>query len=44
MEKIVKIEGLVYDTKKNIYFLKQFEDGVYICKAEWSRKGRRKKE
>lgn len=44
MEKIIKLEGMEYDTTKHIYFLKKFEDGVYVCKADWMRGGKKKNE
>jgi len=42
MEKIVKLEGLDYDRSKFLYYLKEFEDGVYVCRAELVR-GKKKK-
>ena len=42
MEKVVKLEGLDYDRSKYLYFLKEFEDGVYVCRAALTR-GRKKK-
>ena len=40
-EKIVKLEGLVLDRKNYLYYVKEFEDGVYLCRSMM--KARRRK-
>ena len=43
MEKIIKLEGMEYDIKKYLYVVKKYDDGVYVCRKEWNRTGRKKK-
>lgn len=36
MKKIVKLEG--FERKKgHLYFVKQFDDGVYVCETKMAR-------
>ena len=39
-EKIVKIEGLELDRKKYLYYIKTFEDGVYLCRSKITHHGK----
>ena len=32
-EKLVKLEGMVLDRKTYLYYVKEFEDGVFLCRS-----------
>ena len=32
-ERLVKLDGLVLDRKSYLYYIKEFEDGVFICRS-----------
>lgn len=42
MEKVAKIEGVDIDNSKYLYFIKKYDDGLYVCRTEQAR-GRNKK-
>ena len=43
MEQVVKLSGLQYEPSKYLYYVKKFEDGIYLCRSEWNRGGKKKK-
>jgi hypothetical protein len=43
MKKLVKLEGLDYNPSENMYYVKKFDDGVYLCSSKMNRTGRIKK-
>ena len=44
MEKLVKLE-MDYDRSKYLYYVKEFKgEGVFLCRAEMNKSGRKKKQ